>query len=257
MRLRRRNLPWLAALGALVGVAVISGAVVGAAAAALLGIYAAAFALSSVELDVQPNQLIDRSRASLAAARMSPEAREATERARRRGGAFNDGIVLADVGMIATQSGRDGIAMRRTRSVTGDDDGVRPYITLRVDPREADRNALVRFEMVDQTGATRYVHEVRTRLRDGEVSVLADHQLPLDVSATQAGDWDLRVYVDGGMVGVHSFNVSPSTRDRLKYLDAREAQADKRLRTPQNEEVPLTLEELLRSQQNNNRSSRQ
>ncbi|MCK6581032.1 MAG: hypothetical protein L6Q98_23305 [Anaerolineae bacterium] len=250
MRFQRRNLPWLVALGALIAIVLLSGTATGAAAAALLGLYAAAFFLSSVRLDVQPAQILDRSRASLAANRMSPEGREAVERARRRGSLYGGGVTLVDVGLIATQSGSDGIAMRRTRAASGDDDGIRPYITLQVQPHEADRAARVRFEMIDQGGETRYVHEMRAYLREGEVSVLADHHLPLATGEAQSGDWDLRVYVDSALVGIHAFAVSPSTRDRFAYLEAREAEAGKRLRASEDESLPVSLEDLLRSQRN-------
>ncbi|MBK8024289.1 MAG: hypothetical protein IPK19_23365 [Chloroflexi bacterium] len=268
MRFQTRNLPWLAALGALMAVLLVSGAATGPAAALLLALYASAVVLSSVRMDVQPAQLLDRSRASLAASKMSPDAREAADRARRRGSLFSGGITLADVGLIATQSGSEGIAMRRTRSASGDDDGIRPFITVQVQPTEADRSARVRFEMMDHTGETRYVHEMRTYLRDGENSVLADTHLPLQSGDVDPGDWDLRVYVDGALVGMHAFNVSPSTRDRFAYLEEREAQAPQaatqpaaqagqRLRTPQDESLPVSLEDLLRSQRNSAGSSGQ
>jgi len=249
----------LVALGIMVGIVILSGVATAQVALALIGLYATAFILST--LQVQPTQLIDRSRASLTAARMSPEAREATDRARRRGTPFNNGLALSDVGLVVTQSSREGIVMRRSRSVTGDDDGARPYITLRVQPSQADRHVLIRFEMIDQKGETRYVHEMRSYLRDGENSILADHHLPLASSgqALPAGDWDLRVFVDGNLVGLHGFAFSPSVRDRFRYLEddsqapaAQAAAAPRAARRLQadddSQDVPKSLEELLRAQ---------
>ena len=92
-------------------------------------------------LDFQPQPVLDRSRSSLTLMRMSSEAREAVERARRRGGYFDDGLTLLDIGLITSQSNREGMVMRRTRNVSLDDDGVRPFITLHVQPAEADQIA--------------------------------------------------------------------------------------------------------------------
>ncbi|MDZ4768713.1 MAG: hypothetical protein SGJ24_06260 [Chloroflexota bacterium] len=265
MRLKIRNLPWLIALGALIGIVVFTGTATGAAALLLLGLYAAAFALSSIRLNLtlDPARLIEAPRQSLAAARTSPDARQAAERARRRGGVHTD-VILADIGLIATQSGREGITMRRARDASADDDGIRPYITLKVPPKEADRSVRVRFEMLDQRGEVRYVHEMRTFLRDGEISVLADHHLPLAGSAP--GDWDLRVSVDGLLLGLYAFQVIPSTRDRLAYLGGNDRaferpasapRADdrgRRLTTP-DDSIPMSLEDLLRQQGTNGSQS--
>jgi hypothetical protein len=248
MHFNTRNLPWLTALGALVGVAVFSGALAAVPALALLAAYGVTVVLSSVRVEVTPTQLIEASTNAISAAqvRATPEAREAAERARRRGGAARD-VILTDIGLIATQSGRDGIAMRRTRDASSDDDGIRPYMIFRVPPRDADRSARVRFEIIDQTGTVRYVHEMRTLLRDGETSVLADHHLPLENAEFAPGEWELRASVDGMMVGMYSFQIIPSTRDRLAYLRGdRTARPRSAVRDVSDPSLPVNLEELLR-----------
>lgn len=257
MRLKRRNLAWLGTLGSMLLVAVLAGAPP-LVAAALVGIYGAAAAGTLIEL--KPERLLDRSRSSLTQMRMSTEAREAVERARRRGGMVTDGLTLLDVGMITAQSGRDGVTMRRTRSVSLDDDGVRPFITLHVQPENADQTARFRFEIIDGNGAAQYVHEMRTYLRDGEMNILADHQLPLaENAALQSGDWDLRVFVDGKLLGAHMFTLAPSLNDRLRRFEQRSAErqsAEQRIGTrdpqAQEDESALSLEELLRSRSNRN-----
>jgi hypothetical protein len=253
MQLKRRNLAWLGVLGSLVMVALLSG-VNPAVGVALVGIYLAAAGATVVEL--KPDRLIDRSRSSLTQMRMTAEAREASERARRRGGTAAEGLTLLDVGMITAQSSRDGMTMRRTRSVSLDDDGVRPFITLHVQPELAEQTARFRFEIIDGNGATQYVHEMRTFLRDGEMNILADHQLPLAESAAlQSGDWDLRVFVDGKLLGAHMFTVAPSLNDRFRKFEQRDAQRNN-LQDPgeapdaKADEAPLSLEELLRSRSN-------
>src|SRR5215217_854669 len=119
MRLKRRNLAWLSVLGSLIVVAVLSGVADPLTIATLIGIYLAAAAATVVE--VKPDKLLDRSRSSLTQMRMTSEARAAVERARRRGGSFAEGLTLLDIGLITAQSNREGMVMRRTRSVSLDD----------------------------------------------------------------------------------------------------------------------------------------
>jgi hypothetical protein len=253
MRLKRRNLAWLGVLGSMLLVAVLAGAPP-LVAATLVGIYGAAAAGTLVEF--KPERLIDRSRSSLTQMRMSTEAREAVERARRRGGMVADGLTLLDIGMITAQSNREGMVMRRTRSVSLDDDGVRPFITLHVQPENADQTARFRFEIIDGSGATQYVHEMRTYLRDGEMNILADHQLPLaENAALQSGDWDLRVFVDGKLLGAHMFSLAPSLNDRLRRFEQRSAEQRIGMRdqeVKEDDSAALTLEELLRQRSNRN-----
>lgn len=251
MRLKRRNLAWLVVLGSLVGIAVLAGATP-LVAATLLGIYLLAAGATLIEM--KPERLIDRSRSSLTQMRMSSEAREAVERARRRGGMPAEGLTLLDVGLITAHSNREGMVMRRTRSVSLDDDGVRPFITLHVQPEYADQTARFRFEIIDGSGAPQYVHEMRTYLRDGEMNILADHQLPLAESASlQSGDWDLRVFIDGKLLGAHMFTLAPSLNDRFRRFEERDAERiSLREKGEQDEEAPLSLEELLRSRSNRN-----
>jgi hypothetical protein len=260
MRVRRQFLGWLTILGAMVVLAMVSGALTAPVTIALVLLYA--FAVGASVIDFRANELIERSRASLSAAKMSPDAREAVERARRRGSVIGAGFNLLDIGLIATATTERGLDMRRTRSVSKDDDGVRPFITLRVAPHQADRTTVVRYEMMDQNGETAYVHEMKTFLRDGDMNILADHQLPLygNEDSIAAGEWDLRVYVDGSLIAAHSFSVAPSVDERLgrsrRAADAPQQQAARRIATPDASEGPVSLEELLRSQEAEARSSR-
>ncbi|MEP7291157.1 MAG: hypothetical protein ABI835_05210, partial [Chloroflexota bacterium] len=107
-----------------------------------------------------------------------------------------------------------------------------------------------------------YVHEMRTFLRDGEMNILADHQLPLaENAALQSGDWDLRVFVDGTLLGAHMFTLAPSLNDRFRHFEQRESQRDaQRINLRDQDEAaeaktddaPLSLEELMRSRSNRN-----
>lgn len=259
---------WLAILGAMVAVALVSGAFASAPTAALLvvGLYLAALGLSFAGAR-ETTRLLRQSRDALSdaanARKMTPNAREATQRARRRGAA-GDGLVLLDIGLITTQGHGDGMTMRRTRAVSLDEDGVRPYVTLQVDPREADRSTIIRFEMLDTSGQSQYIHEQKTFLRDGQMNIIADHHLPLadNPRANTVGDWDLRVSVNGDLLGAQTFTVSPSLEDRFRARpgtqDAQHsaqpgAVSRRRIEDVRGEgDAPLSLEDLLRSQQQDN-----
>ena len=127
---------------------------------------------------------------------------------------------MLDVGLIAVQSSYEGMAMRRTRSISKDDDGARPFVALNVEASEAERHAMVRFEIFNQYGEQKFVHEMRAFLREGEMNIMTDHHMPLagNQDVQGAGDWDLRVYVDGNLVGMHNFMLAPSMTDRQRRL---------------------------------------
>jgi len=229
VRFRRKNTAWLTVLGLIVFLALVAAgsAMTPPVAIALLSIFAMAALISSVEIGRERATLMSTIRRMPTRTRVSAQAREAAERAKTYGGYTSSGITLMDVGLIAVQSSMEGMAMRRTRAISKDDDGARPFITLNIEPEDADRNVLVRFEINSQGGESIFVHEMKAFLRDGEMSIMADHHLPLDGNGRiqGMGDWDLRVYMDGNLVGVHNFTLTPSMRERNRRL-AGDYQAD-------------------------------
>ena len=221
IRLKRRNTAWLIALGLLIGFALLAAPVSAAVQISLLGAFAVAVIASLIELGPERESLLEVLHRSPVRRRITPQAREAAERAAQRAGYFNrSGIVLLDIGLIAMQTGVDGLAMRRTRNISKDDDGARPFLTLFVDHDEADRQALIRYEIYNHLGEEQYVHEMKTFLREGELKLLADHHLPLagNASIDGNGDWDLRVYVDNSLIGMHNLLLSPSVNERRRRL---------------------------------------
>lgn len=222
VRFRRKNTAWLTVLGLIVflAVAAAGAAMTPPVAIALLSIFIMAAIASSVEVGRERETLMSTIRRMPTKSRMSPQAREAAERAKLHGGYSSSGITLMDVGLIAVQSSMEGMAMRRTRSISKDDDGARPFITLNVEPEDADRNVLIRFEITSHGGESVFVHEMKAYLRDGEMSIMADHHLPLagNSRVQGMGDWDLRVFLDGNLIGMHNFTLSPSMRERNRRL---------------------------------------
>ncbi len=209
----------------LIGFALLAAPVSAAVQLSLIGVLAVAVIASMIELGPERASLLDALHRAPLQRRITPQAREASERAAARAGYFNrNGIVMLDIGLIAMQTGVEGLAMRRTRNVSKDDDGVRPFITLHVLPEEAERQALIRYEIYNHLGEEQYVHEMKTYLREGELSLLADHHLPLagNRGVDGNGDWDLRVYVDDNLIGMHNLMLSPSVNERRRRLSGEE-----------------------------------
>lgn len=262
IRLRRRNLGWLAVL-AMLTIAGMVAAPVGAIQFVLLAIFALASVASVVEIGKERENIIDALRRAPIRQRVSPSAKEAMERARSRGGFVSNDLMMLDVGLIAVQSGVEGMAMRRTRSISKDDDGARPFVTLNVEASEAERNATIRFEIFNQHGDQKFVHEMKAYLREGEMNIMTDHHLPLagnrDVAG--AGDWDLRVYIDGNLAGMHNFMLAPSMNERHRRLAQERgeefiAEADYDIIDEVEQEVPPRLQDLLQNQVGNQENSR-
>jgi len=74
---------------------------------------------------------------------------------------------------------------------------------------------------------------MKTFLREGELSLLADHHLPLagNTNVDGNGDWDLRVFVDNSLIGMHNLMLSPSTRERHRRLSG-ESELDASMNVP-------------------------
>lgn len=239
---QRGNKLWLAILSGVVGVAVLSGVTSPVVTAALLTLLVLAGIGTFFEIDPRSAlQSVQRARLS---AQMTPDAREAIDRATRGTSRDRSGIVLMDIGLITTETTRSGMDIRRGRRVTGDADGLRPYVTLHVDRARSDARARVVFEIIDQAGERQFIRQEMLRLREGAIDVVPTHHLPLSGRADLSqGGWELRVTIDDVPVAILPFTFSIGVRDRLRTDD--EA-------TP----LPMSIEEMLRAERNDPRSSR-
>jgi hypothetical protein len=109
--------------------------------------------------------------------------------------------------------------------------------------------------MTDATGYVQFVCEMEHYMRPGENLLLPNYRLPLRgndrLGAT--GKWDLQAWINGGLVAVHTFSVSPSLEERRKQFGL-DGEAQVRLELEQ-EPVPLSLEDLLAHQQRRTNNS--
>lgn len=184
----------------------------------------------------------------------------AAEKAQRRAKAqpdYFEQFQLVDVGVIVNEVRDDGMHLRRG-NVTLDDQGIQPYVVLHADPSWANETVTVRFEVVDQSGEPKFLHEKEVYLREGQNSVLSDNRLPLIERAAEhnPGMWELRVSADGTMVGMHTFAVGPSMEERRRMIQNDVARRRARLTDEPapgaadvDDDSPVSLEDLLRGRQ--------
>jgi hypothetical protein len=186
--------------------------------------------------------------------RTTPAARRASQRAHLKGGIDADAL-LTDVGLILNDRDSDDQLRRHLAQVVSLDEGaIQPYVTLNVLPEHSNRLALIQFEVYDHTGKVRFSRQCQQWLRDGENLVVCDRQLALQGSGTEgarSGIWDLRISIDGVLVGMHGFSVTPSTAERRRRLSNDGESGIEGRAAP--EEVPVSLEDLLRQQRRSDR----
>lgn len=257
MNTRRGQYIWLVLLGVVVamlslasvsGSATISPVIALAVVVAYIGLLAFQFGKVDLRRFSQSVQPITSS------VRMTTAARRATSRARTRpeyGLGSNE--TLMDIGFLLNEKRRDGRWDRRIgESASVDDGAIQPYIKLFTPPDMAERNATIEFEYYDKSGRLQFAHRMEDYLRQGENLILCERQLPLRGNSEigRAGTWDLRVRVDGVLIGMLDFNMSTSASERRESRERigadGETRSAERLIRAEDDGTPVSLEDLLR-----------
>jgi hypothetical protein len=229
MRIKQRDQIWLVIIGILSTIAFLAAtpevALVIRAAAVAAFVAAVGIVIARPSLEQIRQQI---STAAAARPNGSKAAQEAVQRAAARGEVPSVDLELTDIGLIASESGYDGVTFRRTRDVSNDDDGVRPYVQLKVGALNAERRALLRYELIDPTGETAFVHEEKVYLQLGENTLHPDQHLPLagSLPPDKLGRWDLHTFVDGRLLGMLTFTVTPTDDERVARLSGQRGEPD-------------------------------
>lgn len=229
MRIKQRDQIWLMMMGILSAIAFLAAtpevnllirAAVIAAFVAAVGLVIARPSLEQIRQQIATSTV---SRPSGTKA-----AQEAIRRAQARGEEPPLDLALNDIGLIASETSFDGLSFRRTRDVSNDDDGVRPYVQLIVGASNAERRALMRYELVDPTGQIAFVHEEKVYLQLGENTLHPDQHLPLagSLPPDKLGRWDMHAYIDGRLLGMITFTVTPTDDERVARLSAQRSEPD-------------------------------
>ena len=190
-------------------------------------------------------------------AESSETAREASARARTSPD-YEEIVQLLDIGLIADEQRPDGMSLRRGRFISMDDDGIRPFAIVQVPPLLAEQICRVRFEIRDEKGEMQYVYEDEKWLQAGENALLPDYRLPIrgNKNELQPGAWNVSAIIEGGLIGVHNFSLTPSLAARRRNISSDGEIRERVWRSQEEDEsLPLSLEELLRQQSRQKRQS--
>ena len=246
----RGTFVWLLIVGIALGLTLLAGAIPTGVGAALLAAYLGLWLL--VARNIEVSAFFDSWRA-----RTQPEtepsevAREAIARARSDPN-YDSLVRLLDIGLIVDEQRPDGMALRRGRFIALDDDAIRPFAIIHVPDVLGGRLSHIRFELMDSDGRLCYVFEDEKWLQSGENTLLPDYRFPIRKKAgeLEAGGWSARIIIDGGVIGVHHFNLSPALRERRRNVGSDgEILRERVWRSSEDDEsLPLSLEELLRQQ---------
>jgi hypothetical protein len=158
---------------------------------------------------------------------------------------YDDHYGLQDVGLIVDEPRLDGLRLRRAKDIMLDDEAVRPYVVINAPQYGHPAQVLVRFEICDAAGQSQFVYEMDYYMRAGENAILPDYRLPLrgNPRLTRTGKWDLQVWINGGLLAVHTFNAAPSLEERRRQFGL-DGEAQMRLEL-EPDPTPVSLEELL------------
>jgi hypothetical protein len=253
----RGTIAWLLIIGFVLGLTLTAGDVPSSISAIMLASYLALVLL--VTRGAWIGSIIDALPTSATREmQISEVAREAATRARHHPD-YDALIRLMDVGLIVDERRPDGLALRRGRFISLDDDGIRPFAIITVPDGLSERVALIRFEIRDESGQVKYAFEDDKWLQAGANTILPGYRLPVRESKSdlEAGTWTVHLSIDGGLVGLHNFNLSPSlVRRRSDMLP--DGEIRERVWRSEDEEdaaLPLSLEELLRQQSQQRRQT--
>ena len=253
----RGTLIWMLIVGVALVLTMLAGEVPAAFAAALLAAYMglAFLVVRNVQLGSVTVPWSGRGKREKEPTEV---AREATARARSSPN-YDALIRLLDVGLIVDEQRPDGMSLRRGRFISLDDDGIRPFAIVSVPEALSARLGHIRFEIRDEAGRLHYAFEEEEWFQAGENILLPDYRFAIRKKAAELepGAWTAHVLVDGGVLGIHHFNVSPSlVARRLQMGTDGEIMRERVWRTEVDDEsLPLSLEELLRQQSREQRKN--
>lgn len=220
IRLRRRDRIWFTIISLLAAIAILAPELALGARIGIIALYG--IIAGMVLFDFDATSAIRQQIPKAEKPHGTAQAREALNRAASSGGGDWVGLTLEDIGLIASVRTEEGLTFQRTRNITNDYDGARPYIQVQVGAAMAERRARLRYELIDPTGEAQFVHEDNTYLRLGENTLHPDQHLPLGtLPAAQMGQWDIKVYVDGRLMGILGFAAAPTDDERLGRLSER------------------------------------
>ncbi len=164
-------------------------------------------------------------------------------------------VLTTDIGMMAFKEEQDPVVYR-SRDVLDDVDYIQPYVQLRL-PTPA--SGLIRFEIIDSTGESVFVHEERHQLKRDRNLITPAARFPVHDAHFLQGEWELRVSADGVALAVHKFTWEESTSKVVRRHLSEDGEISNELRAAiaENRLQKLSLDELLEFQDDESESAAQ
>lgn len=161
-------------------------------------------------------------------------------------------VLPVDIGVLAF-FGADEPIIHRIQPVEDDVDYIQPFVQLRV-PVAA--KGKIRFEILDDVGARRFVHEDQHDLKRGRNLIIPAARLPIHDEQETLGGWRLRVIADNMLLADHRFTwVETSSDDIRSHVQADgEISNEMRALLAENRLQSMSLDELLADQEDNQNS---
>lgn len=234
-------------LGCIIFLVVASGAVIAPIAALLIAAYLGFVGLSSGAWVLNSANKPSRKALKSAPLRISRAAQLASENAPPRSNLTPLPYALQDIGIIIDERRPDGIALRRARYISQEDESIRPYIVVHLPPEYPSHPVVIRFQIEDAAGEPQFIYDMPYKLRAGENLIVPDYRLPLKGSSKlmTAGTWDVEIRIDEQVMAVHAFSLMAPLAERLRQ-SGDDGEVNRRLMLDEEEEMPLSLEQLLR-----------
>ena len=152
-------------------------------------------------------------------------------------------VLATDIGIMAFKEDQDPVVYR-SRDILDDVDYIQPYVQLRL-PTPA--SGLIRFEIIDSTGESIFVHEERHQLKRDRNLITPAARLPIHDAHLLEGKWELRVSADGVPLAIHEFAWEESTSKVVRKHISEDGEISSELRAAiaENRLQKLSLDELL------------
>jgi hypothetical protein len=235
-------------LGGVTFLTVASGAVIPTVAAVLMAAYMGFIAITAggMAINQAPRSPRRQTRRGTAP-RISQAAYKASEQATPRSNLMPLPYLLQDVGLIIDERRPDGVALRRARYISLEDESIRPYVVIHLPHEYPAHQIVVRFQMEDAAGEAQFIYEMPYKVRAGENLIVPDYRLPLkgNQKVMKAGTWDVEIQLDGQIIGVHHFSLLPLLAERLRQAGS-DGEIHNRLMLEEEDSMPLSLEQLLK-----------
>jgi hypothetical protein len=155
-------------------------------------------------------------------------------------------VLTVDVGVMAFKD-TDNPTVFRTWSLPDDVDYIQPFVQLRLPSKATGR---IKFEVVDASGKSVFVHEDVHNLERGRNFVMPAARLPVHDETDFDGQWGLKVSADGVLLADHRFEFSEATNAAIRRHIGEDGEINTELRAVMAESrLPkMSLDDLLQYQ---------